>query len=300
MKDLHLSAHAVICFGEILWDFLPTGPVPGGAPMNVAYHLNKLGTKAALISRVGNDQWGRSLTSILQTSNISSDLVQVDDDLPTGRVNATLGEHNEVSYEILGPVAWDNIAWEQELADAVAAARYFVFGSLASRMETSRNTLFKLLEAATYKVVDINLRSPHFSPALVQSLLGQADFVKLNQAELELITSWLGNYRLDADRIKAIQDTFNVERIVVTLGGEGAIFQADGHAYTHPGFKVKVADTVGSGDAFLASLLHHLLNGAGPAEALRSACALGAFIAGRTGPCPPYEVREMQELMNGH
>ncbi|MDB5205493.1 MAG: hypothetical protein JWR72_568, partial [Flavisolibacter sp.] len=59
------SIFPVVCFGEVLWDILPSGPLPGGAPMNVAYHLKKLGINPALITKVGRDDYGRKLTAIL-------------------------------------------------------------------------------------------------------------------------------------------------------------------------------------------------------------------------------------------
>ncbi|HET7897882.1 MAG TPA: PfkB family carbohydrate kinase, partial [Flavisolibacter sp.] len=98
-----------VCFGEILWDVLPSGPKPGGAPMNVAYHLQKQGLQTALISRVGTDQRGEDLLAVLQQNSIATDFIQRDREHPTGVVNATVHENNEVTYEIVHPVAWDFI-----------------------------------------------------------------------------------------------------------------------------------------------------------------------------------------------
>jgi sugar/nucleoside kinase (ribokinase family) len=55
------SLPAVACFGEILWDVLPSGKQPGGAPFNVAVHLHQLGQPVRFISRVGADAWGTEL-----------------------------------------------------------------------------------------------------------------------------------------------------------------------------------------------------------------------------------------------
>ncbi len=54
------ALHPVVCFGETLWDVLPDGKQPGGAPMNVAYHLGKLGKNPAVISRVGKDELAKN------------------------------------------------------------------------------------------------------------------------------------------------------------------------------------------------------------------------------------------------
>jgi fructokinase len=107
-----LSCKAV-CFGEILWDVLPSGAKPGGAPMNVAYHLQKLGIETTLISRVGKDKSGDDLLSILKQQSLRVDYIQTDAIHKTGIVNAQLYENNEVEFEIVFPVAWDFIAYEK-------------------------------------------------------------------------------------------------------------------------------------------------------------------------------------------
>ena len=70
--------YPVVCFGESLWDFLPRGKLPGGAPANVANHLQKLGKHPAVISRVGNDELGKELIKSLEFKNIETDFFQID------------------------------------------------------------------------------------------------------------------------------------------------------------------------------------------------------------------------------
>lgn len=287
----------LVCFGEILWDILPSGAKPGGAPMNVAYHLNKLGMVPSMITRIGLDDWGKRLLQLMQEQEISTDYFQLDANLPTGTVIATIGEHHEVSYDIVKPVAWDNIHWDDRFEALLHDARFFVYGSLATRSTASRNTLYRLLEIAPYKVLDINLRPPHYNRRVIEKLLQQADFLKLNLAELELITGWFSKFPSAADRIKLIQDRFHIPSVVVTRGSEGAMFNFNGHLYQHPGFKVEVADTVGSGDAFFAGLLSQYANGAKPDEMLIKASALGALVASYSGPCPDYQLEEINQLI---
>ena len=98
---------AVVCFGEILWDILPTGAKPGGAPMNVAYHLKKLGIDPLLIARVGLDDYGRRLIDLLGNAGIDTDYSQMDTTKETGIVYAKPNEFDEVVYDIVYPVAWD-------------------------------------------------------------------------------------------------------------------------------------------------------------------------------------------------
>jgi len=217
------SQHQVVCFGEVLWDILPTGALPGGAPMNVAYHLKKLGTNPALITKIGLDHYGEKLVNMLSESGVTTEYFQVDYVHPTGLVYADVNDHQEVVYDIVYPSAWDFIQWNDELTGLLNQADYFVYGSLASRNKESRDTLYQLLEVAKKKLQDINLRQPHFNRSNTEYLLEKADILKMNEAELELVTGWFSQFESIEDRIKLIQDRFQLETIIVTMGGDGAI-----------------------------------------------------------------------------
>ena len=138
----------IVCFGEILWDVLPAGVMPGGAPMNVAYHLKKLKREPKLITRVGHDEWGKELIQLMEKNEISTDYFQIDYDLGTGKVIANVFDSSNVTYDIIAPVAWDQIQWDNSFEGLVADCDYFVFGSLATRNQKSRQTLYGLLELA--------------------------------------------------------------------------------------------------------------------------------------------------------
>ena len=291
------NSHPVICFGEVLWDILPSGAVPGGAPMNVAYHLHKQNKNPALITRVGADEKGMQLAAIFYEQGVCTDYFQVDTEHETGKVFAHPGEQGEVIYDIVKPAAWDFIEWDEHYAALVLQADYFVFGSLAARNKESKNTLFKLLETAKDKVLDINLRSPYYDRRIVEELLGKTDFLKLNFNELELIAGWFSDHATIDDKISSIAGKFGIRKIVVTLGSDGALLLIDGNIYRHPGFRVEVKDTVGSGDAFLAGLLSKLMENEKPEDALEFANGLGAFIATKTGACPPYAIQDVEELI---
>lgn len=289
--------HPIVCFGEILWDILPSGAVPGGAPMNVAYHLRRQGFNPALITRIGNDDNGRELVKIFSTFGVSTDFFQVDEHYATGKVYATPDGNNEMRYDIVKPVAWDFINAENRFHRLLTEADYFVYGSLAARSSASRTTLLQLLETAKTKVLDINLRPPHFSQPIVEGLLQKADFLKLNRSELHLIAGWFSRHTTILDQIHAIRERFQIESLVVTMGAAGSLFLYNGVIYEHPGISVPVADTVGSGDAFLAGLLGRLLQQASPEEALEFANAMGAYVATQRGACPPYSLDQLHQLI---
>lgn len=288
--------YIAVCFGEVLWDFLPDGSKqPGGAPMNVAYHLNQLGMPAAMISRIGNDELGKELLDYFTSKNVSGDYIQNDSEHDTSRVLAKIDD-NHVTYDIVKPVAWDFIEYNMALEKLVAGARYFIFGSLGARAETSRRTLFELLEIAPFKILDINLRAPHYDKNTLEYLLQHADLLKLNDDELRLLGDWYGWKAGERDRIMALQDQFHLNTVVVTRGENGAIVLHDGEFCEHPGFKVQVADTIGSGDAFLAGFLSRFIQQHSIPQTLEFACRMGAFMAGHSGACPQYAVADVLAL----
>lgn len=292
------SKHQVVCFGEVLWDILPSGALPGGAPMNVAYHLKKLGSNPALISKTGRDDYGEQLVNILAENGVITEYLQTDSKYPTGLVYANVSNHHEVTYDIIYPSAWDYILWNDEFTSLMEQAEFFIYGSLTSRNEISRNTLYRLLDLAKTKVLDINLRKPHFSQKHLEYLLQKADILKMNEAELDLVSSWFIRSENIEEKMNVVQDKFSIETLIVTKGGDGAIVNDKGNTYHHKGYKVSVADTIGSGDAFLAGFIDQSLKHASIQEALNFASGIGAFVATRSGGCPAYDIAQITALMN--
>jgi len=290
------SFHPIVCFGETLWDIVLQEKQPGGAPMNVAYHLNKLQKNPAIISRIGLDDLGKELIHVFESRGINTDYFQVDYERSTGKVFAEIKEFNEVHYDIVMPVAWDFIEWEDSFENLLSDATYFVFGSLITRSKQSKNTLFKCLEASNIKVLDINMRPPFYHKKIVEDLLRKANILKLNLAELHLITGWFSNYNSDEDRIKLLKEKFKLHTIIVTKGGDGAILNEGDAFYHHAGYTVQVADTVGSGDAFLAGMLSSFIDNKTPEGALDFASRMGAFVASCKGGCPDYSLTSVYNI----
>lgn len=288
-----MNKHEVVCFGEAIWDILPEKAVPGGAPMNVAYHIKKNGLNPAVITRIGIDKYGEGLINMLACHEVCTDFFYADSRYPTGQVYAKVNEHKDVVYDIVYPSAWDFIHWRKEFAELIEQADFFVFGSLAARNKVSRDTLYQCIEAGRTNVLDINLRPPHFHRNTIEKLMRKASILKMNLDELELVTGWFSHFKYKEDRMKLIQERFGIEKLVVTLGAEGSILSDQGDFYYQPGFPVKVQDTIGSGDSFLAGFLATLLKGGGPQEALAFASTVGAFIATQSGACPDYHLNDV-------
>lgn len=287
----------IICFGEMLWDVLPTGKQPGGAPMNVAVHLKNLGHNPQMISRIGNDELGKELLAFVTEKGLSTDLIQQGETHLTGVVKANVSDKNEVTYKIVQPVAWDYIQYDEAVGDAVVSADVFVYGSLSARSATSAETLFRLLKKASFKVFDVNLRAPYYDQTTLEHLLNEADMVKMNANELALLSSWYAPNAEEETAIIELATRFDLQTICVTKGEHGAVLWTSGQFYHTNGFQVEVKDTIGSGDSFLAALLTCLLDGQSPADSLQFACAMGSLVATYRGATPFVSYSEIQSFL---
>lgn len=289
----------ILCFGEVLWDMLPTGAKPGGAPLNVAIHLKKQGLNPILISKIGNDKDGKNLLDFLSESGVNTDTIQKDNILTTSKVLVHLDKDKNATYEICEPVAWDNIQINETNKNAATTADLIIFGSLASRNQTTRATLFQFLESSkATRLLDVNLRPPFDKPGAVKKLLQKSDFIKLNNDELTTIAGWNNKWGNETELIKWLAKFYNCKIICVTRGANGAILFIENKIYKHPGFKVDAMDTVGAGDSFLASLVAKLSKNIDPRKALEFACATGAFVASQKGAVPNYSEKDIDQIIN--
>ncbi len=284
----------VVCFGEMLYDHLPSGCFPGGAPMNVALHLLQQGVEVQFVSRVGADEAGASLRAYLTERGLPTHLIQADADHPTGKVVADVTQSDDVQYDILHPVAWDFIDADAAALQAVAGADLVLYGSLAARSATSRRTLEKLLAVAPRTAFDVNLRAPHYDQKTVTLLLERANLVKLNEEEFALLATWYFGSEPTPEAVRQLAERFGIDTVCITRGAEGAELWHVGQHWQQAGFSVRVADTIGSGDAFLGTLLSKLLRGDPPPDCLRYACAVGAYVASQPGATPKLDAKSIK------
>ncbi|RLD95529.1 MAG: carbohydrate kinase [Bacteroidetes bacterium] len=289
---------SIICFGEVLWDVSPAGRKLGGAPLNVSLRAQSFGNKAAMISSIGRDKIGEELAEAMKVHGGSLVHIQETGEYATSEVLVALDEHGTASYEIKMPCAWDNISLLERDVEAVKASDAFIYGSLVVRNRTSRETLFALLDHARYKVFDVNLRPPHYTPERIISLMEAADFVKFNDEELYEICAHLefNEQSLEAC-ISFISEQTGTDQICVTLGKDGAVLFNNSTFYYNKGYKVTVADTVGAGDSFLATIISQLLNGMNAQEAINFACAVGSIVASKNGANPEVSLAEVHTML---
>ena len=290
----------ICCYGEVLWDIFKNKTTVGGAPLNSALRFNSFKNNVNIISAVGNDSYGDNLISFLKNSKLSTNFISRNS-YETGKVYIALDKYNNATYNIKKNVAWDFINVNEQVLKKVKASNAFVYGSLSARSIESKTTLFKLLEIASFRVFDVNLRPPNYDYKTLKNLLLKADFIKFNEEEIIEISNSIGhNYTNLKSCILFVSKFTKTNSICVTKGEKGAVLYYKNMFFKHDGFKVKVVDTVGSGDSFLAMLINELLNKKDPNKSIRKACAIGAMVANKSGANPRFDEKQIQEFIENY
>jgi fructokinase len=293
--------HMIVGLGELLWDLLPSGKQLGGAPANFAYITNLLGDVGVPASRVGWDALGDEAIERLKTLGLSTDWVQRDSSQPTGSVKVEIDAAGQARFEILEAVAWDHLefstAWQQlaQKADAVC------FGSLAQRSSASRSTIRSFLRATrpeTVRIFDVNLRQNFFNAQVLSESMHLASIVKLNHEELPRIMNLLElQHHNGKASARSLLSSHDLDLVCVTRGDNGSLLTSRDEFNEHPGFQVKVADTVGAGDAFTATLVHEYLRQLPLAQINEHANRVGAWVSSQTGATPPPKSEGLQQTL---
>jgi len=281
----------IVGLGELLWDLFPAGRQLGGAPANFAYCSHLLGDNGTVVSRVGADELGNDIRESLATFGLSDDFVQSDDEHPTGTVKVKLDKAGQPDFAITYPSAWDFLEWNAPLQHLAKSADAVAFGTLAQRSPQSKNTIRTFLdelrpEAA--KVFDVNLRQSFYSTEVLRESISRATIVKLNQDEVPKVAALL---ELPAKDLRSfgreILQAFRLPLICITRGEKGSLLLSATEEHNHPGYRVRVRDAVGAGDAFTAGLVSQVLHGASLGEANDFASRMGAWVASNSGAMPP-------------
>lgn len=295
----------VLAFGEVLWDILPTETVLGGAPFNFAYRVNSLGDRGIMISRLGRDELGQKAFRQITQLGLDTTFIQWDDEHPTGTVPVTFDAGMNPDFVITPNVAYDYIELTDQLVAAASRADSLCFGTLAQRNEKSRQTIAKIIEHSpdSLKIVDINLRKNCYCRDTIISSLESADVLKLNEDEILEIAGLLNLAGKNIpDYCVDILGRWSLRYCLVTLGADGGFACSDdGQKVYVPGYKVSLADSLGSGDAFSAGFVHKILR----RKSIRQACeygnALGALVATQKGATRPVTLEQIDQFLSqGH
>ena len=291
----------VVGLGELIWDLLPEGRQLGGAPTNFAYVSRLFGEESVVASRVGADALGREALARLERAGVSTRYVQADEAHPTGTVGVTVDERGEARFCVNENSAWDYLEWTAPWEELAGRADAVCFGTLGQRAPRARSTVLRFLRAAraeALRVFDVNLRHSFFDAAMLAASLELSTVVKLNSEELPQLAAMLGVGDADeCDQARGIIERFGLRLVAVTRGARGSLLVTRDEVSEHSGFKVKVVDTIGAGDAFAAALVHKLLRGATLEEVGDEANRAGAWVASRAGATPPATHGSIREIL---
>jgi len=287
VRCMHDFKRFGVIFGECLVDDFGDSQRLGGAPFNVARHLNGLGVPAIFISQVGDDINGRNILDHMRQWQMPLSGVAVSKTLPTGRVEVLPDPVEGHRFEILPHQAYDYIPFPEKLPEPVS---WLYHGSLALReIGTSRQTLQKLASISNKRFLDINLRAPWWTPDRLAPLLTDSSILKCNVDELETLLAVfsLRSGPVLRDKMRVFADRFSLESMLLTCGPEGSAYWDHNDFYEAAAEPVNnLVNTVGAGDAFSAAWLWSLLRGESPELRLRRGGELAAAVCALQGATP--------------
>jgi fructokinase len=287
----------IVAAGELLWDLLPSGARLGGAPANFAVFCARLGNRTVLVSSVGNDDYGRAARRLLVQPNMDLRQLQNSETYPTGTVEVTFSADNQPGYKINPGVAWDFIALTPELLEVARVSDAVCFGTLGQRHEVSRSSIRSLLEATDpgcVRVCDVNIRMPDCSPEILRWSMAHASIIKVSEEELPQVFAYLGGLGLaqpiamtpEIAACALLENFPDCELVATSLGAQGSLLTNREGSFRHPGYPIKLVDSVGAGDAFTAGLLHAYLRGASLPQMAEVGNLCGSYVAGQQGATP--------------
>jgi len=293
----------MIGLGEVLWDILPSGKVLGGAPANFAYMASVLGDEGIIASRVGNDELGREARAVMQQMGLGTSYLQQDDQHETGTATVSIDAAGQPNFTIKEAVAWDFLEWTAEWEELSSRADVICFGSLAQRSPRSTFAIESFLRKAPAKalrVCDVNLRQSFYSRELLRKSFQHAHIVKLNEQELLqaslLLKLGIGTQETLAKRLL---NEFGLLLVCVTRGSRGSVLLSEAQIVEHGGFRVKVADAIGAGDAFTACLAHYYLRGRQLEELSELANRFASWVATQRGATPAINGEQLRDIFHG-
>lgn len=276
-----MHAATFTIFGEVLFDHFPDGiRVLGGAPFNVAWHLQALGRQPLFISRVGKDTAGDDILATMQGAGMTRSGVQIDTTYPTGNVTVSITD-GQPDYRILDQQAYDFIGSKPLPQNPKPGLLYH--GSLALRNPVSRQAWLDLRQTWHDRIfLDVNLRAPWWRADEVLSWIADADWLKLNDEELALL---LPGKQDIAQKMLLLQQRFQLSGVVVTRGSQGALALNAAAEFFDivPERNLEIVDTVGAGDAFAAVLLLGIAEDWPMALTLKRAQDFASALVGQRG-----------------
>jgi fructokinase len=234
--------------------------------------------------------------------------IQRDPSHPTGTVKVEVDSKGQPEYQITENVAWDFMEFSEDWISLARSAHAVCFGSLAQRNAPSRAAIRAFLSALpsfAIGIFDVNLRQSYFNAEILRDSARRAKVLKLNHEEfprfLDLLQCPLKNSeRSEITGARWLCRDFASRLVCITRGAKGSLLVTAESHHEHPGFSVKIADTVGAGDAFTAALVHHALRGSSLATMNAAANRMGAWVASQEGATPSADPEILAEVQIPH
>lgn len=282
----------ILVAGEILFDIFPDSRRIGGAPFNFAYHLKQLGHDVRFVSRVGKDDLGTEILGFLEAHEFDIRDIQIDSDLPTGRVDITLHSDGSHDFTIAQNTAYDRLCIEGRLEELSCAPwQMFYTGTLIQRNTNNARVIRQILESkpeGAQCFCDINLRPGCYTAGSIQTCLAQADILKINDAEFHEVTDHdCKEVTLD-ESISQLMASYSFEHVILTKGRQGSQWFTGQSSFTGPVPEMDhgLRDTVGAGDAYAAMAAAGILNRLPPEKTMLLAQEFAGRICGIQGAIP--------------
>lgn len=286
--------------GELLWDLLPEGKKPGGAPANFAYHAQSLGAESFIVSSVGNGPLGNEIIEFINKKGLNHTYIQRNEDKETGVVNVQL-ENGIPEYEIKTGVAWDYIAFNNELEKLAGKLDAVCFGALAQRSPVSCSTIQKFLsltKQGCLRVFDINLRQHFYNKEIISSSLSMANVLKLNDEELPVVAEIFSLKGAEEIVLTQLIEKFDLKLIALTKGSSGSLLITRDSKSELSVPDVEVADTVGAGDSFTAAMIISYLKGKPLGKVHQIANTVAGLVCSMHGAMPVLPGNELNNIFD--
>ena len=283
------GTHSLV-IGEILWDRFPDAARLGGAPLNFAAQLQRLGHAPRLVSAVGVDAAGDEAVRIIRGLGLDDTWLQSTARFSTGAATIGAGPAGEPVFNIERPAAYNGVELSDAEIEQIARwnPAWLYYGTLFSSCLNGKRTLDRLLKQLpnATRFYDLNLRPGFNDPSLVAGLLREAQIVKLNEEELTVVCRH-NDLPSDAQRFcREGRSRYGWRAAAITLGARGCALLAGDDFVEAPGVPVTVVDTVGAGDAFAAAFLHGLASKWPAATIADFSNRAGAAVAAISGAIP--------------
>lgn len=263
-----------LTLGEALIDFTPAGKSehgfqqyaqnPGGAVLNAAAVMAVFGHSSSIISKVGNDLFGRFLKEQLQKINVDVSNIITDPNYNTTLAFVSLSENGERDFAFYRKNNADVKLKPEEVDEKlIKKTRIFHFGGLSLVNGSYAKATFKAIKIAKENGAKISY-DPNYRESLwdneqkavemMKKPLKYVDFIKISVEEADLL---FGKQDIEKHFEKLL--SYGIGFISITCGDRGAYYATKEFRGYQPAIKVKPVDTTGAGDVYCGTVLHYLL-----------------------------------------